>query len=146
MCDLPLFWSAAQTAEFVRALNEDPAFQKAARKFDSTVIFRCFDTPEGTDVEMVYRIENGKVTDHRREESAPSPAIRDQPFVKGQAFSRTSASFDVWTKLDKGEMNVLQAIASPEYRIEGSKLSIMANIGVFNAMNAVMNRQPKRYA
>lgn len=146
MSEPPLYWSAPQTAEYVRALNEDAPFQKAARKFDDSVIFRCFDTPEGTDVEVTYRIQNGKVTEERREEPAPSRTIRDERFDKGKAFARTSAPFSVWTKLDKGEMNVLQAIASPEYHLEGSKLKIMANIGVFNAMNAVANRLPKRYA
>jgi putative sterol carrier protein len=145
MADLPLYWSAAQTAQYVEALNRDEAFQKAARKFDDTVVFRCFDTPEGTDIEVRYRIQNGRVSETRREERAPSRPLRDAPFDKS-TFARTSAPYAVWTKLDKGEMNVLQAIASPEYHLEGSKLKIMANIGVFNAMSAVASRMPKRYA
>lgn len=146
MSDLPLYWSAPQTAEYVEALNRDEAFQKAARKFDETVVFRCFDTPEGTDVEVRYRIQRGEVSETRREERAPAPALRDAPFHTSNAFARTSAPYAIWTKLDKGELNVVQAIASPDYQIEGSKLRIMANLGVFNAMNAVASRMRKRYA
>lgn len=146
MSDLPLYWSEAQTDEYARALNEDPDFQKAARKMDATIVFRCFDTPEGEDVEIAYTITHGRVTQARRAEKAPSRAIRDAPFDKSRAFARTSAPFRIWTRLDKGEMNVVQAIASPDYVIDGSKLKIMANIGVFNAMNAVASRLPKRYA
>jgi putative sterol carrier protein len=145
MSDLPLYWTAAQTAQYVEALNQDEVFQKAARKFDDTVVFRCFDTPEGNDIEVRYRIQHGKVTETRREEHAPSRSLRDAPFDRS-TFARTSAPYAVWTKLDKGEMNVLQALASPEYQVEGPKLKIMTNIGVFNAMSAVASRLPKRYA
>ncbi len=146
MAELPLYWSAEQTREYVAALNQDPAFQKAARKFDDSVVFRCLDTPGGTDIEVTYRIKNGQVSEERREEPAPSRAIRDAPFDKKKAFARTTAPYAIWTKLDRGEMNVVQTLTSPDYHLEGPKLKIMANIGVFNAMSAVASRLPKRYA
>jgi len=42
-------------------------------------------------------------------------------------------------------MNVLQVLTSPEYRLEGSKLKVLRNIAMFNAMNAVAARIPKTY-
>ena len=146
MAELPLYWSAEQTDEYVEALNRSPEFQKAARKFDDAVVFRCLDHPSGKDVEVVYTIDRGAVTADRREEDAPSSALRQEPFDKSRAFARTTAPYAVWVKLDKGEMNVVQAIASPDYRVEGSKLKIATNIGVFNAMSAVASKLPKRYA
>src|SRR5690606_10600743 len=101
MAELPLYWSAEQTREYVAALNQDPAFQKAARKFDDSVVFRCLDTPGGTDIEVTYRIKNGQVSEERREEPAPSRAIRDAPFDKKKAFARTTAPYAIWTKLDR---------------------------------------------
>ncbi len=95
---------------------------------------------------MTYRIKNGQVSEERREEPAPSRAIRDAPFDKKKAFARTTAPYAIWTKLDRGEMNVVQTLTSPDYHLEGPKLKIMANIGVFNAMSAVASRLPKRYA
>ena len=48
-------------------------------------------------------------------------------------------------KLDKGEVSVARAIASPDYRVEGSKLKIMRHMAVFQAMAAVGADTPKRY-
>ena len=146
MAELPLYWSAAHGRAYVDALNADPDFQKAARKFDGAVVFRCLDTAEGLDVEVTYRIKNGRVTDERREEPAPSRAIRDTPFDKKSVFARTTAPYSIWAKLDRGEMNVLQTLTSPDYVLDGPKLKIMANIGMFNAMSAVGSKLPKRYA
>ena len=146
MAEPPLYWTAEQTDQFVEALNQSPEFQKAAKKFDDDIVFRCLDHPSGRDVEVVYAIRKGHVTAIRREEAAPSTAIRAKPFDKKQAFARTTAPFSVWVKLDRGEMNVVQAIASPDYQVEGPKLKIMANIGVFNAMSSVASKLPKRYA
>jgi hypothetical protein len=143
--DPPLYWSAAQTEQFVKALNESEKFQKAARKFDDQVVFRCLDTPEGEDAHVTYTIRNGQVSADRWTEPAPSSAIRNAPFDKKKVFARTTAPYAVWVKLDKGEMNVLQALRSPDYQVEGPMLKIMSNIGVFNAMSDVASSMPKRY-
>ena len=41
-------------------MNADADFQKAARKFDETLIFRCLDSKEGLDIEAAYRIQRGQ--------------------------------------------------------------------------------------
>ncbi|GAB5546103.1 MAG: hypothetical protein RLP09_42920 [Sandaracinaceae bacterium] len=138
-----LFWSEPYNERYVDALNRDDRFQKAAKKLDDAVVFRCFDTPEGKDVSVTYRIEKGAVSMERREGPAPSPAIRGEP-LEG-AFARSSAPYDLWVKLDKGEVSVARAIASPDYRVEGSKLKIMRHMAVFQAMAAVGADTPKRY-
>ncbi len=143
---LPLYWSAAYLDVFVAALRADADFQKAARKFDGVIVLRCLDSPEGEDVEATYHIQHGEVRIERAAEKAPSASFRGKAFDGARAFARTTAPYRLWTRLDRGEMNVLQAIASPDYHVEGSKLRIMANIGLFNAMAAVGARTPKRFA
>jgi len=106
---------------------------------------RCTDTPDGKDMAASYRIDHGRVQADLRVEDAPSRAIRDEPFDKRAALARTTAPYSVWTRLDRGEMNVLQLITSPQYKLEGSMLKIVANIGMFNAMNAAAARIPKAY-
>ena len=139
-----LYWSEPYNERFVEALHRDPRFQKAAKKFDDAVVFRCLDTPEGKDVSVTYRIVKGKVTMERREGKAPAPEIRGER-LEG-AFARTTAPYDLWVKLDKGDISVARAIASPDYQVEGSKLKIMRHVGVFQAMAAVGADTPKRYA
>lgn len=141
----PLYWSAAFTEAVVKALNGDAKFQKAARKFTQKITLRCLDTPEGEDVAVTYTITNGRVEASRRAEPAPSSALRSAPFDKRAELARTTAPYGLWCRLDKGEMNVLQAIASPDYKLEGPKLKVISNIGVFNAMSAVASALPKRY-
>ena len=140
-----LYWSEDYTKQYVEALRSDPDFQKAARKFQGAIVFRCLDTPEGTDVEATYHIDHGAVRVDRRAEPAPSRAIRESKHDASIAFARTTAPYALWCKLDRGEMNVLQAIASPDYHVEGSKLKIMSNVGMLNAMSAVASRVQKRY-
>ncbi len=48
-------------------------------------------------------------------------------------------------RLDRGEISVAQALVSPDYDIEGSKLKIMRHVGVLTAMNAVVADLPKTY-
>lgn len=146
MSDAPHhYWTPEFTELFVAELNRDPNFQKAARKFSGTVIMRALDAPGGKDVEAVYHIDRGRVSVESEREDAPSSAIRNRAFDKHRAMARTTAPYSLWCKLDRGEMNVLQAIASPDYQVEGSKLKVMSNVGMFNAMTAVARRLPKRY-
>lgn len=141
----PLYATRAFVDAFVDALNADPAFQKAARGFRDAITIRVWDRPDGMDCTTTYRIDRGRVTvDDFREAPTPAP-FRSEPYAKGSALVRSTAPFRVWTKLDRGEMNPLQALASPEYSVEGPKLKIMTNIGVVNAMNAVASRTPKSF-
>jgi putative sterol carrier protein len=147
MAELPLYWSEPYSQVFIDALHADEDFQKAAKKFDDKITLRCLDVPDGTDVSITYRIDHGRVSVAERvSEKAPSASLRALPFDKGSAMARTTAPYSLWVKLDKGEMSVARAIASPDYQVEGSKLKIMANIGVLNAMSAVGAKVPKRYA
>lgn len=139
------YWTQPFVDILEAELNRDPGFQKAARKFQGTVALRCLDTPEGKDVEATYEIDRGRVTIKSEFDDAPSSTIRDRPFDKKRHFARTTAPYDLWVRLDKGEMNVVQAIAHPKYKVEGPKIKIMTNIGVFNAMGDVASRLPKRY-
>ena len=145
MSEPHLYWSEDYTNAYVAALNADPGFQKAAKKFDETLVFRCLDTKEGLDVEARYRIQNGKVSVDRTAEPAPSAAIRQKAFDKKTEMARTTAPYALWMKLDKGEMNVLGALRSPDYAVDGPKLKIMASMPVLNAMSAVGSKMPKRF-
>lgn len=144
--DAPRYWTPAFVEAFVEALNADEEFQRAAGSFSDTIVLRCFDTPEDTDVSAAYTFENGTVTDvDLWIDDAPSDDLRGEPFDASEAMARASAPYALWTKLDRGEMNVMQALSSPDYSVEGSMLNIMANINVFRGLNAVAARVDKTY-
>ena len=143
---LPVYWTPGFTDVFIDALSKDPAFQKASRSLEQTIVLRCLDTPRGTDVLVAYQIDRGRVSCAEfAEEPAPS-SLRDRPFDKATTLGRSTAPFDFWVKLDKGEVGVIDVITSPDYQLEGSKLKILRYIKAFARMGDVAKELPKRYA
>lgn len=138
------YWSKEFAAALVAELRRDAGFRKAARKFEDRIELRCLDTPEGKDVSTVYTIRNGAIEVDYTEEQAPS-RLRNEAFDDKQCFARTTASYDIWKQVDSGEIGVLAAIRSPAYQVEGSKLAVVKNVGIFRAMNAASGRLQKRY-
>ena len=146
MPDHPQYWTPEFVEAFVEALNEDAAFQKAARGFSDTIVLRCLDHTTGQDIEATYTFEDGEVVGAELwMEDAGDPDFRDDPFDKAAALARATAPYDVWVKLDQGAMSPLGALTSPDYHVEGPKLKIMANLAVISVMGTVASRIPKTY-
>lgn len=146
MSDAPRYWSPEFIEVFVERLNDDPDFQRTARGFSETIILRCLGTPAEEDVEAAYGFEEGEVVNvDLWIDDAPSEDMRNDPFDKSEGMARATASYETWCKLDRGEMGVMQALASPDYTIEGPKLRIMTNIGVLNGMSEVAAKIEKTY-
>lgn len=143
---LPRYWSPAFIEAFVDALNDDPDFARTASSFTDTILLRCFDTPDGHDIEAAYTFEDGQVVNVEVwMDEAPCVEMRNEPFDKDEAMARATATYDVWMQLDRGEMSVLAALTSPDYRVEGPKLRILANINILNGMNVVAAALEKTY-
>lgn len=142
----PRYWTPEFVEAYVDALNEDADFQKKAKGFTDIIVLRCLDDPAGEDIEAAYRFEDGVVEDVELWiDDAPSEEMRNDPFDKNRAFARATAPYSVWKKLDRGEMSVLAALASPDYQIEGPKLKIMSKIDVLNGMSTVAAALDKTY-
>jgi len=145
MSSAPRFWTEACMTAVAAAFNTSPRFQRAAKSFSETLILRCLDTPDGLDCAVSFFFKKGSCVAHDFR-SAPAPApMRREPFDKEQAMIRSTAPYELWVKLDRAEINVAQAIVSPSYNIEGSKLKIMRFIGVLTAMSAVVAEVEKTY-
>ena len=142
----PRYWTPAFIEAFVEALNDDPGFEKMAGSFTDTIILRCFDTSDGQDVEAAYTFEDGQVVDVEVwMDEAPCREMRNDPFDKDEALARATATYAVGAKLDRGEMSVFEALTSPDYKVEGPKLRLLANINIFNGMNTVAAAVDKTY-
>lgn len=146
MADVPRYWTPEFVQHFVEALNSDDEFQSKASSFSDTIVLRCLDTPDGEDVSAGYTFEDGQVVDvDLWIDDAPSEQMRDDPFDKSKAMARATAPYDVWVKMDRGEMSATAALTSPNYNIEGSMMRIMSNMGVFKGMNVVAAKVEKTY-
>jgi len=144
--DAPRYWSPAFVERFVEAINSDDEFQDTAGSFSETVELRCLDTPDDEDVSATYTFEDGQIVDvDLWIDDAPSEQMRDEPVDKDAVMVRATAPYDVWVKMDKGEMGSTEALASPDYQIEGAMMRIMSNMGVFRGMNKVSANVEKTY-
>jgi hypothetical protein len=145
MTDLPRYWTPAFIEAFVERLNEDPGFQHHARRFSSKIVLQCLDTPDGRDIRATYDIDAGYVSVDVVDEDAPSAVVRNGRFDSRSALARATAPYDVWRRVDDGSLSILGAMASPEYRIEGSRMRIMLHLSIFDAQGQVASAMPKRY-
>jgi putative sterol carrier protein len=146
MSDAPRYWTPEFVQRFVEALNNDADFQRTAGSFSNTIELRCLDTPDGEDVNAAYTFDDGTVVDvDLWIDDAPSEQMRNTPLDRSEAMARATAPYDVWVKVDTGEMGVAQALTSPDYSIEGSMVRIMSNIGVFQGLNKVAASVEKTY-
>jgi putative sterol carrier protein len=146
MSDAPRYWTPEFVERFVEALNSDDEFQDTASSFSKTVELRCLDTPDGEDVSATYTFEDGQVVDvDLWIDDAPSDEMRDEPIDKSVVMARATANYDVWVRMDKGEMGAAEALASPDYQIEGSMMQIMSNMGTFRGMMSVAADVEKTY-
>ena len=145
MTDVPRYWTRAFIEAFVERLNEDPDFQRHAHRFSDTIVFQCLDTPDGRDVRAAYEIDSGYVSVQITDEEAPSAVVRDGRFDSQSGLARATAPYDVWRRVDDGSLSIMGAMASPDYRIEGSRMKIMLNLSLFDALGKVASGMPKRY-
>ena len=146
MPESPRYWTPAFVERFVEALNGDDEFQDTGGDFSKTVELRCLDTPDGEDVSATYTFENGQVVDvDLWIDDAPSEQMREEEVDTGVVMARATAPYDVWVQMDKGEMGATEAIASPDYQIDGSMMQIMSNMGVFRGMMSVAAGVEKTY-
>lgn len=146
MSDAPRYWTPEFVERFVESLNSDEEFQDTAGTFSKTVELRCLDTPDGEDVSATYTFEDGKVVDvDLWIDDAPSDEMREESIDKNAVMARATADYDVWVRMDKGEMGAAEALASPDYQIEGSMMQIMSNMGVFRGMMSVAAGVEKTY-
>ncbi len=146
MPDAPRYWTPAFIEAYVEAMNDDPDFMRTTGSFTNAIILRCLDDPDGQDIEAVYTFEDGQVVNvDLWIDEAPCRALREEPFDKNAALARATAPYAVWTRLDRGEISVVQALASPDYQIEGNKLKILTHLGIINGMSDIAARLDKTY-
>jgi putative sterol carrier protein len=146
MSESPRYWSPEYVERFVEALNSDDEFQDTAGTFSETVELRCLDTPDGEDVSATYAFADGQVVDvDLWIDEAPSDQMREEEVDTDAIMARATASYDVWVQMDQGEMGAAEAIASPDYQIEGSMMQIMSNMNVFRGMMSVAAGVEKTY-
>jgi hypothetical protein len=118
-----------------RQLKTDLKFLQDGKRLNGVFVFRCYDGPDGKDRMTSWTFKNGQVVHWSYEaKKAPWTELRHAPFDP-QWVMRATATYDMSTELNKGNISPLRALTSPNYTIEGSKLMIMQLMKALNAWN-----------
>ena len=111
--------------ECVRRINSDPTFEQEAKKLNGTFQFRIYDGPDRKDRLMSWTFKQGKVVETNYESKlAPWEELRNAPFNPSW-MSRCTTPYSMMMALNKGEVAPMRALASPQYKIEGNKITLM---------------------
>jgi hypothetical protein len=119
------YYTKAWQDECTRRLNADAAFEQEAKKLSGVFVFRVYDGPDGKDRTMHWTFKQGKLTETKYEaQPAPWQELRDTAYNNGWVM-RSSCSYSMMAQLNRGEMTPMRALASPQYKLEGNKMTLM---------------------
>jgi putative sterol carrier protein len=119
------YYTKAWQDECLRRMSADASFEQDAKKLNGTFVFRVYDCPDGQDRTMHWTFKQGKCTDSKYEaHPAPWEELRNSQFNPTWVM-RGSCPYNMMAALNKGEMTPMRALASPHYKLEGNKMSIM---------------------
>jgi len=131
------YYTKAWQEEVAERLKIDPQFAHDGRRLNGTFVFRVYDCPDGKDRLTMWTFKNGQVVNWSYEaKKAPWPELRSAPF-DAKWVMRGTATYEMMSDLNKGNISPLRALTSPNYNVEGSKLMIMQLMKGLNAWNAV---------
>src|SRR5262249_18529279 len=119
------YYTKAWMDECMRRINSDPNFEKEAKKLNGTFVFRIYEGPDGKDRVAYWTFHQGKLVDMKYEaQPAPWDELRNGPF-NTTWMSRCTSPYSMMMSLNKGETSPMRALASPQYKIEGNKMTLM---------------------
>jgi len=145
MAEPPRIWTREFAEIMVATLNADAKMRRLGGGLDDSIQLRCKGTPDGLDVSASYHLSDGKIELTRWDEAPAGGPLLAQPLDRSQYLARTTAPYDIWVKMDKGEFTVMDAILSPKYKFEGAKLKVLRHVRVFIRISDVAQAMEKRY-
>ena len=126
----PKFYSKEWVDACIEKTNTDKEYQKKTEKLNASYSFIVADCPDGNDVYVLLRFEQGKVVEHEFEVK-PAPAsfrMENEPWDESISLMRAQASYDTYVKINKKEMTAMGAVTSGLYKSEGNMVKAMALI------------------
>lgn len=131
------YYTKAWQDECIRRMNADPTFAQEAKKLNGTFVFRIYDGPDKQDRTMHWTFKQGQLVDHKYEaQPAPWQELRNSPFPPAWVM-RGSCPYDMMGALNRGDITPMRALASPHYKLEGNKMSIMQLMKPLSLWNGI---------
>ena len=131
------YYTRTWQEELAKRIETDPKFLSDGQRLDGTRVFRVYEGPDGKDRLAMWTFEKGQCLSWKYEvQKSPWKKLREQPFDPKWTM-RGATTFQMMAALNQGEISPLRALASPEYKVEGSKLTILQMMKPLTAWNQV---------
>ena len=139
------FYSREWVEEIARRLATDARFLAEGKKLNGVFVFRVYDGPDGKDRRTEWTFKQGRVVGWAyAEQPTPWVGLREEAF-SARVVSRTTMTYEQAARLNRGELTVQRALASPEYKVEGNMSLVMAMMKGFQVWQVVAGEIPVRY-
>lgn len=116
----PRFFSKEWCEAVQKNANSDEEYLSKCKAFTVKYLFIVTDTPQGTDVRVIWDYNEGKVNFTHEEKPIPSGwRIGEEPFDESIALVKNQASYDTLAKVRDKSITGLAAIGTKLWRIEG---------------------------
>jgi putative sterol carrier protein len=132
-------WADAVKAKSV----EDAKYTARGKKFTEKFQWIATSCPGGVDRLLEVETQSGKVVLAKMEEK-PSPADFGPADTK-KYLARATADYDVWIKVNTGELKAVDAQMGKGLRLEGNIMKVMPMAGVLQAFIDMAGTVPVEY-
>lgn len=138
----PRFFSKEWCEEVVRKANADEEYLHKTKGFTVKYMFVVTDTPDDTDVKVIWDYSDGKVTLALYEEKKKPSGFRigEEHWDESITLMKNQASYDTLRKVRDGTMTGLAAIGTKLWKIEGDLVKGM-RYQPYNALIAEVQAQ-----
>ncbi len=143
----PRFFSKEWCEAVAKKANADEEYLSKTKKFTVKYLFVVTDTPDDTDVKVIWEYNEGKITLGLYEEKKKPSGFRigEEPWNESISLMKNQASYDTLKKIRDKQMTGLAAIGTKLWKIEGDLVKGM-KYQPYNALVAEVQAQtPCKY-
>ena len=111
----------------IEKANSDKAYLDKAKKLTGSFYSVITDCPDGNDVKVWIKFDQGKVIDYQYE-AKPVPAsfrIEKEPWDASISLVKAQGTYDTFKKIQTKEMNPMQALGSGLYKSDGDMVQLI---------------------
>lgn len=137
----PRFFSKEWCAAVAKKADADGEYLSKTKGFTVKYLFVVTDTPDGTDVKVLWDYNQGRVKFTHEEKKIPSGwRIGEEPWNESISLMKNQASYNTLKKIRDKQMTGLSAIGTKLWKIEGDLVKGM-KFQPYNALIAEVQAQ-----
>jgi len=122
----PRFYSREWCEAVKQKGNSDEGYLSKTKGFTVKLMFILTNCPDGNDVKVIWDYNDGKMDYTYEEKKAPSNMrIGQERWDESISLTKNQADYDIFVKVQKGEMAAVQALGAKQWLLEGDMVKGM---------------------